>query len=239
MPAIRLLLVGRPRVFLEALASWLGATADVHLVGAVTEPSAVPAVVLREPVDVALVDLGLDPEEILAVADAVRSADRGADVVVLGEGDVELQATTAIASGCTGWVSPGDGVAELVDTVRGVRRGETRVPVGLLVQALHQLHRAGRLPTANDRRLAALTARELQILEMLASGCSKRDVADRLRISENTVRTHQQHVLTKLGVHTTLAAVSLLRDADHRVVLQPDPRGRAALVAGRPARVAD
>jgi DNA-binding NarL/FixJ family response regulator len=218
---IRLLLVGRPRVFLEALAARLHATPDIDIVGSVTPPTAVGLAVGRGDIDVALVDLGLSTEEILAVTDAVRAGTPPPALVVLGEGDIEVQATTAVAAGCTGWVSPGDGVAELVDTVRGVRRGETRVPLDLLVGALHQLHRDGRLPTVEDRRLATLTTRERQVLDLLAEGCPRHVVARRLRISSNTVRTHQQHVLTKLGVHTTLAAVSLLREADRPVVLEP------------------
>jgi DNA-binding NarL/FixJ family response regulator len=217
---IRLLLVGHPRVFLEALASRLHATPGVDLVGSVTPPTAVADAVDRGDVDVALVDLGLSTEEILAVTDAARAGSRTPALVVLGEGDVEVQATTAVAAGCTGWVSPSDGVPELLDTVRRVRHGETRVPLDLLVGALHHLHRSGRLPTVEDRRLAALTSRERQVLDLLAEGCPRHDVAQRLRISPNTVRTHQQHVLTKLGVHTTLAAVSLLRDADRPVVLE-------------------
>jgi DNA-binding NarL/FixJ family response regulator len=215
------LVVGHPMMFLEALVARLQATPEVEVVGSVTPPVAVAAAVDRGDVDVALVDLGLSTEEILAVTDTVRAAAAPPALVVLGEGDVEVQATTAVAAGCTGWVSTHDGLDELVDTFRRVRRGETRLPLELLVGALHHLHRSGRLPTVEDRRLAALTTRERLVLDLLADGCPRSDVARRLRISPNTVRTHQQHVLSKLGVHTTLAAVGLLRDADRPVVLEP------------------
>ena len=71
--------------------------------------------------------------------------------------------------------------------------------------------------------LAALTGRERQVLVCLAEGTRRRDVAKHLHMSPNTVRTHLQNLMGKLGVHTTLEAVALTRSyLDDEL---PQPRG--------------
>ena len=63
----------------------------------------------------------------------------------------------------------------------------------------------------NDKLLAALTPRERQVLTCLASGAGRQEVAEQLHLSANTVRTHLQNVMSKLGVHSTLEAVAISR----------------------------
>jgi DNA-binding NarL/FixJ family response regulator len=63
----------------------------------------------------------------------------------------------------------------------------------------------------SDRLLASLTPREREVLSCLAEGAGRRDVAERLHLSANTVRTHLQNLMAKLGVHSTLEAVALTR----------------------------
>jgi DNA-binding NarL/FixJ family response regulator len=104
------------------------------------------------------------------------------------------------------WVPKQVSVRELAEVVVGVTRGEASLPPAVLLQVLRRLtadHADG------DGVLARLTMRERQILEHTARGMSRREIADRLHVSVNTVRTHSQHMLSKLGVHTTLEAVTL------------------------------
>jgi DNA-binding NarL/FixJ family response regulator len=64
-----------------------------------------------------------------------------------------------------------------------------------------------------DTLLAALTPREREVLACLADGDGRRDVAERLYLSANTVRTHLQNLMAKLGVHSSLEAVAVTRRA--------------------------
>ena len=73
-------------------------------------------------------------------------------------------------------------------------------------------------------RLAPLTAREREILQCLALGMRRQQIAERLFLSPNTVRTHISHVLRKLEVHSTLAAVSVLRHVPEQRVPYDDGR---------------
>jgi DNA-binding NarL/FixJ family response regulator len=64
-----------------------------------------------------------------------------------------------------------------------------------------------------ERRLRSLSLREKQVLDLLMCGLDRRRISDRLYISPNTVRTHQQHILSKLDVHSVLGAVALARNS--------------------------
>lgn len=215
MPVLELALVGRRRVFLESLAMWLGDVEDVTLVGGVTEPETLLGGATVPRVDVALVDLRLPTGVVLDVAIAMRAANPYVALVAMAEIGMDHRATAVVRAGFTGWVSEEESFDEVVATLRGVQEGRTRVPVDLLVRAVHQMQVREGISDA-DQRLALLTVREREVLDMLADGLDKRSIAARLLISPNTVRTHQQHVLGKLRVHSTLAAVSALRASSRR-----------------------
>jgi len=132
-----------------------------------------------------------------------------APVIVAMSGVDDLtQATAAVAAGAVSWVSKQAGVREFINVVRAAAEGEASVPPAMLMQVLRRLTTA-LAPVQHDSVAIRLSNRERQILEYTAQGLSRRQIADRLRVSVNTVRTHSQHMLSKLGVHTTLEAVTL------------------------------
>ena len=101
----------------------------------------------------------------------------------------------------------------LLRVIRGVAQGEVWLPpaeAGNVVRLLLlEQDRHGEL----ERLLATLTPRERTVLDCLAEGAGRRDaVAEQLHLSVNTVRTHLQNLMAKLGVHSALEAVALTRD---------------------------
>jgi DNA-binding NarL/FixJ family response regulator len=117
--------------------------------------------------------------------------------------------TEVLMAGAVSWVPKRVDVLTLATVVLGSARGESSVPPGLLRQVLHRLT-AGAVRTGRQDTFAGLTDREREILEYAALGLSRGEIAEELALSINTVRTHLQHVLSKLGVHTTLEAATLL-----------------------------
>ena len=119
----------------------------------------------------------------------------------------------ALRAGVAAWVRKDESLEHLLDVIRSVTRGETWLPpaeagnvVRLLLRERDQ-HRDG------ERLIAALTPRERTVLACFAGGAGHRDaVAEQLHLSVNTVRTHMQNLMAKLGVHSTLEAVALTRD---------------------------
>ena len=117
----------------------------------------------------------------------------------------------AIKAGARGWVRKDESVEHLLRVLRGVARGETWLPPAETGNVLSLLLRRRDGSYDGDRLLGLLTARERQVLACLAEGVGRNQVAERLNLKANTVRTHLQNITAKLGVHSTLEAVALTR----------------------------
>ena len=148
---------------------------------------------------------GWDP--LAFVRGLVRRSPDLAIVAMSGEDD-PAQVTAAVRAGAYSWVSKQVSVRELGSVVVRASYGEASLPPAILMQVLRRLT-ATIAHREDESVLARLTTRERQILEYTAHGLSRREIAERLQVSVNTVRTHSQHMLSKLGVHTTLEAVTL------------------------------
>lgn len=133
-------------------------------------------------------------------------------LAILGSGDRAglIRAVRAGASGVTTMDSP---ISDLVSGVKALALGECWVPTRLLGGIVREMQRSLPPPNLFDEKLAGLTVREREILEHMAAGHDRAAIADDLGISINTVRTHAQNLLSKLGVHSTLEAVSVAHRA--------------------------
>ena len=116
----------------------------------------------------------------------------------------------AIQAGAAAWIRKDESVEYLLEALRGIARGQTWLPAAetgnVLSLLLHQQDSRN-----DDMPPARLTLRERQVLDCLASGAGRSEAAARLNISVNTVRTHMQNIMTKLGAHSTLEATAMVR----------------------------
>jgi DNA-binding NarL/FixJ family response regulator len=209
---INVLIADAHRSFAEALAVRLGVEPDLEVVAAVTRPAQALRAGSGRHADVAIVDAD-GGEDFLGLAEPLRAMWPGLCLVALSGGeDIDVLAR-AVRHGFRGWLSKEASVETLIDVLKALRSGETRIPPLLLTGLLAQLLREETRRSAAAAAIDSLTGRELQVLKALSSGASRQDVAAQLGVSTNTLRTHVQHILTKLGVHTALAAVQLARSA--------------------------
>jgi DNA-binding NarL/FixJ family response regulator len=132
---------------------------------------------------------------------------RSLGVVVMSEAQAPEDLVVLIQAGAMGWVPKAAGVEQLSGVVAGVGSGQWWLPRDALGSTVRRL--SEQLDGAAAGKLDSLTFRERQVLAGMAEGLSRPEVALRLHLSVNTVRTHIQHVLAKLEVHTSLEAVSL------------------------------
>ncbi len=207
---MRVLVVDGHRIFAESLATALTAEADVEAAAVGTAPAALQALE-RSAFDVLLLDTGLDSDGTLLVSVRERFPDLRA--VMLASADDAVLAAQCLAAGARGWVAKDSSLARLLLVVRGALRDETHVPPALLTGVLRELDQARRHRSEHQRLVETLTPRELEVLRCMLAGLGRKAVAERLYLSPHTVRTHMQNVLSKLGVHSTLAAVALARRA--------------------------
>ena len=152
-------------------------------------------------------------------------------VVVLSATSDSSRAADLVRLGAVGWVHRGEPIEVLIETVHAVLRGEVRLPQPLLDELLD---RADGLPPtmagAQPPVEALLTRREIEILRLLEQGISRTEIAGRLHVSPHTIRSHVQHILGRLGVHSTMAAVAMMR-AERRL-RTPAMAGTSRLAIG-------
>lgn len=147
--------------------------------------------------DVTLMDLRLPDMSGIDAMIAIRSEFPQARIVVLTTftGDVEIQ--RALEAGAQGYILKSMPPKELVEVIRQVNAGKKRVPPEV----------ASRL--AEHYADEALTGREIEVLQQIAGGNRNRDIAEKLFITEETVKVHIKHIMEKLGASDRTQAVSI------------------------------
>ena len=129
----------------------------------------------------------------------------GTSVLVLGESDDPDAVTWALACGAGGYLTHDARLEHLVDLILRVAQGRTGLTERHLTRLVRGLARDSEEPLG---LLQFLTSREREVLVCLTRGRSTREISDELHVSVNTVRTHTQNILTKLGVHSKLEAAA-------------------------------
>lgn len=212
---MRVLIVDDHRLFSKGIQLFLE-DAGAHVIGAVTTSGEALEAVDRERPDLVLVDIKLPGESGLDVGRAILDRFPETRVVaVTSLNDAEVM-REAIGMGFGGFLTKDTPVGDFVDHLKAILGGQV-VVTGRLNQ-----RGAGRsAPADQDAALLArqLTPRELEVLALLAEGSSGQDIARRLSVSSNTVRTHIQNVLTKLQVHSRLEAAAFA--VRHGIVKPP------------------
>ena len=134
-------------------------------------------------------------------------------VLILTTFDLDEYAFAALRAGASGFLLKDAKPAELAAAIRSVASGDAvvspRVTRRMLEMFSGSLPREGKEVKGVDPRIAALTARELEVLRAVAEGLSNAEVAARLFLSEATVKTHVGRILAKLGVRDRVQAVVL------------------------------
>lgn len=211
----RIGLVHPLRTWLEAFEFLLASRDDVRLVIAHSDEAWVRNAVARGEVDVVIVSL--EGSGGLAQIKRMREAHPEVGIVVISDDDAtlgaigELVVPEVVRAGARGWVEQTSSLERMLAVVQGVARGETWLPPTCVTCLVDAFLRAERRHLDENDVLARLSSREREILRYLARGLTRPEIAARLYLSPNTVRTHINHVLRKLEVHSALAAVSLAR----------------------------
>jgi DNA-binding NarL/FixJ family response regulator len=147
--------------------------------------------------DVTLMDLRLPDMNGIDAMIAIRTEFPEARVVILTtfEGDVEIH--RALEAGARGYLLKSMPPKDLLDGIRQVHAGKKRIPAEIVAHLAEHLSDEG------------LTAREVEVLREVAGGNRNRDIAERLFISEETVKVHVKHVMEKLGASDRTEAVAI------------------------------
>jgi DNA-binding NarL/FixJ family response regulator len=190
---IRVLLADDHQLMREGTAALLGADERIEVVGLARDGREALALAERRRPDVVLLDINMPVLGGLEACARLREGG-GPEVLMLTVSDEEPDLYAALRVGAAGYLTKDVPPAELIEAVLAVARGEPRIAPAMASRMLAELGRAEAPPDP----LAVLSDRERDVLALLARGLRNREIAERLVISEATVKTHVRHVLEKL-----------------------------------------
>jgi two-component system NarL family response regulator len=195
-------------LFREGLVAIIRSEPDIEVVGqAGTVREAVELVVLLKP-DIVLMDFALPDGTGVDATRAIMKEDGKCKIVFLTMSEEDEKLFSAVRSGAKGYLLKNMHPAKLVATIRSVYDGESALSRSMTLRLMEELARTKEPVHTGD---PTLTRRELEILRELAAGFSNSEIADRLVISENTVKYHVHSILDKLGLSDRREAAEYAR----------------------------
>jgi DNA-binding NarL/FixJ family response regulator len=201
---IRVLLADDHPLFLDGLRLLLE-SAGMAVVGVAHDGDELLELARQEQADVAVVDLDMPGRDGASATEQLRQHHPSVSVLVLSMHDDDLSVTRALRAGARGYVVKGAGHGAVVRAVRAVADGDAVLSGGVGLDVL----RSSGGPT---QVLPGLTAREHEVLDLVARGHGNATIAGELYLSLKTVQNHVSNILGKLDVPTRAQAVALARD---------------------------
>jgi two-component system response regulator DevR len=201
---IRIFLLDDHEIVRRGLVDLLGAIEDFEIVGeAGTAEDARNRILAVKP-DVAILDARLPDGSGIDVCRDVRSALPSTYCLILTSYDDQDALLAAVLAGASGYVLKEVRGSGLVDSIRQVALGRSLIDPGVVEKVMNQLRQGPPV----DNRLAGLTDREREILDLIADGLTNRQIGERLFLAEKTVKNYVSSLLAKLGLQRrTQAAV--------------------------------
>jgi DNA-binding NarL/FixJ family response regulator len=205
---IRVFLVDDHEIVRRGLAGLVNAEPDMEVVGeAATARQSAGRIEATRP-DVAVLDVRLPDGSGIDVCADVRARMPSVACLILTAYDDDSTVSDAVLAGAAGYVLKDIGGSPLVDAIRAVAEGRT------LLDAVAVRKAKARIPdrAAEDPRLVSLSPRERQILKLIASGMTNRQIGQHLGVTEKTVKNYVSSLLSKLGLeHRVQAAIFQLQ----------------------------
>jgi DNA-binding NarL/FixJ family response regulator len=215
---IRVLIADDHRIVRAGIRAFLEGKQDIAVVGeAGTGEEALTLARTLRP-DVAVMDLNMPGMGGLAAMQRIKSEVAGVHVVALTMHGDERFFREALAAGAEGFILKGADPAQLLEAVRAAAAGTAYLTPEQATHMLAEYRRGGEREAEGSG--GALTAREREVLTLIAEGLSGKAIAERLGLSPNTVERHRTNIMNKLGLHNR---AELVRFAIRERLIDAEP----------------
>jgi DNA-binding NarL/FixJ family response regulator len=204
--AVRVMVVDDHPMWRDAVARDL-AEAGYEVVAAAGNGAQALRVAAAARPDVVVLDLRLPDMPGVEVTRGLRAACPAARVLVLSASGEQQDVLDAVKAGAVGYLLKSAARQEFLDAVRRTADGDAVFTPGLAALVLGEFRRLSAAPAAPDRDVPRLSERETEVLRMVATGMSYKQIAARLTLSHRTVQNHVQNTLGKLQLHNRIELV--------------------------------
>lgn len=203
--SIRILIVDDHHIVRQGLAALLKTVPGFAVAAEASDGEQAVDLFRKHQPDVVLMDLRLPKLNGVAAIERIRAEFPAARVIVLTTFDGDEDIYRAMQAGARGYLLKGMDLNELTEAIRTVHAGKSRIPSRVAEKLAERMGGS------------SLTARELEVLQLIVAGKSNRDIGTALFISEATVKTHVNSLLSKMGVEdrTQAATTALQRGIVH------------------------
>jgi DNA-binding NarL/FixJ family response regulator len=207
---IRVVLADDQRVVREGLGTLLGLIGGIEVVGTAADGNEALALALKLRPDVVLMDLRMPRCDGIEATRRLREHDAGIKVLVLTTYADDRSVIDALRAGARGYLTKDAGATEIREALERVTSGQAAIDPAVQEVLLDAI--AAGAPGADAEPAPkfpdGLTAREAEVLVLIAQGLSNAEIASRLMVSETTVKSHVNHVFAKIGVRARAQAVT-------------------------------
>ena len=192
-------------VFRDGVRLLLDQQPDVEVVGSAGDAREAMERIQELRPDVAIVDIGMPGGGTLGMIRRIRDEAPGVKVLVLTMFDNPSYIYETVAAGALGYLLKEASGEEVIRAVRTVATGQGYLASAVTLPVLRKLAEDARL----EGRRHLLSEREIEILELIAAGAANKEIADRLKITEVTVKAHLRNLYAKIGAQNRAHAVTI------------------------------
>lgn len=197
---LKLLLVDDHTVFREGIGVLLEMEDDMQVVGEASRGEEALRLVAELQPDVVLLDIAMPDMDGIEICQRLKRSLPNTAVLMLSALDNEEEVTAALTAGASGYVVKTIDHKRLVEGIRAIARGEMLLSPTVAAKVVQQLARTRQEKEREADALQALTPREREVFCLVAQGCTNAEIAERLVLSETTVKTHVRNISNKLNL---------------------------------------
>ncbi|MFI7446621.1 response regulator [Nonomuraea sp. NPDC049714] len=204
---IRVLIADDQGMVRTGFTVFLGGQPDIQVVGEAADGREAVERAIELAPDVVLMDVRMPVMDGLEATRRLLSSGVPSKVLILTTFDLDDYVYAALRAGASGFLLKDASAVQLAEAVRVVASGEALIAPAVTKRLIHEFAKLGRPRTPDTRRLGELTERETEVLSLVAQAMSNQEIAGKLVLAEQTVKTHVGRVLMKLGLRDRAQAI--------------------------------